>query len=183
VHRLFIAVDLPAPVKDQLSALCVGVPGAKWVGRSQLHLTLRFIGEVDTSRRDAIKTALAAIKSAPFTMTLQGTGRFPPRGAARVLWVGVRVPPPLTHLYDQVERTLVSLGLPPEDRGFSPHITVARLKTPPHPETIERYLGKHKSFQTDPIAVDSFILYSSVLAPQGPTYTPEGVYKLSQGEG
>lgn len=179
MSRLFVAIDLPDPIKDHLTKMCSGVPGAKWVQRPQLHLTMRFIGEVDTPKFQEIKTALAGVQSEAFTMTLQGIGRFPPKGAARVLWVGIAPQPALHQLQRQIENSLVQgIGLTPEDRPFSAHITLARLKSPPPPQTVERFLSQHEQFQTEVIAVESFVLYSSILTPQGPHYRREASFAL-----
>ncbi len=176
--RLFVAVDLPDAVKDQLGELCSGISGAKWVKREQMHLTLRFIGEVERAQAEAIRTSLSTIHSAPFTMTLEGVGQFPPKGKPRVLWVGLKAPAVLPQLQRQVEETLVALNLPPEDHPFSPHITLARFKMPPTPDSMRQFMTRHTDFHTDLIPVASFVLYSSVLAPQGPTYRHEAVYPL-----
>jgi RNA 2',3'-cyclic 3'-phosphodiesterase len=176
--RLFVAIDLPDPIKNQLETMLTGVPGAKWVKRHQLHLTLRFIGEVETPRLQEIKQALQAVRAEPFTMTLQGAGRFPPKGASRVLWVGVAAPAALAQLQRSIEQAVVSVGILPEERPFSAHITLARLKSPPPPQTVERYLAQRADFKTGSIPISEFILYSSVLSPQGPTYRPEARFAL-----
>jgi 2'-5' RNA ligase len=176
--RLFVAIDLPDTIKDQLGTLCGGLPGTKWVKRDQLHLTLRFIGEMSDEKFRVIKDRLNSIKAAPFSMAMQGVGQFPPRRAARVLWVGVDAPPTLSELQQQVETTLTKLGCPPDERPFSAHITLARLKTPPPPSAVEDYLARYGAFQSEPFPISHFVLYSSVLAPEGPTYCPEAVYRL-----
>lgn len=177
--RLFAAIDLPETVKDQLAGLCQGVPGARWVSREQMHLTLRFIGDVDNQRFEAIRQGLERVQAAPFEMALRGVGQFPPRGAARVLWAGVPVSPALMALQQQVASTLLDLGLEPEDRPFAPHITLARLKSPPVPLLIGRYLNQYAAFHTPPIPVQAFALYSSLLRPEGPVYRHEAVYPLA----
>jgi 2'-5' RNA ligase len=176
--RLFVAIDLPDTIKDQLGALCDGVPGAKWVKRDQLHLTLRFVGEVTDVKFRVIQDTLNRIRAAPFAMAMQGVGQFPPKRAARVLWVAVDVPPELGVLQRQIETTLVKLSYPPEERPFSAHITLARLKTPPPPSAIQDYLARHSAFQSEPFSITEFVLFSSVLAPEGPTYRAEAVYRL-----
>ncbi len=178
LHRLFAAIDLPDTIKDQLGALCDGVPGAKWVKRGQLHLTLRFIGEVETSQFQEIKTALKAVEAEPFSMALQGVGQFPPKRAARILWVGVSAPSALQLLQEAIEGALGGVGVTAEDRPFAAHITLARLKTPAPLPVVQGYLARHADFQTDAIPVEHFTLYSSVLLPQGPTYRPEALYHL-----
>jgi 2'-5' RNA ligase len=177
--RLFVAIDLPDSIKDQLEGLCAGVSGAKWVGREQMHLTLRFIGEVDEARYSTIKDALAAVHGQPFRLHLGGVGQFPPKGSPRVLWVGVPMPPELVRLQRGVEHALVQLDIAPEDRPFAPHITLARLKTPPPPESTRQFLAQHAPFRTPLVEVAAFSLYSSVLAREGARYHREALYPLT----
>ncbi|MEO8606856.1 MAG: RNA 2',3'-cyclic phosphodiesterase [Chloroflexota bacterium] len=182
MHRLFIAIDLPDDLKNDLGNLCSGIDGAKWVKREQMHLTLRFIGDVDDPGLESIKSALQKIQAASFDMHLEGIGQFPPKGNPRVLWVGLKSPPALNNLQRQINTSITSLGLPPEDHPFSPHITLARFKTPPHAESVRQFFAQHATFKSEPFPVQSFILFSSILAPQGPTYRKEGIYLLSDGK-
>lgn len=179
MRRLFIAIDLPPAVKDRLGVLCSGLPGAKWVRREQMHLTLRFIGDVDESGFGAIKSTLAQVQSPPLEMHLESVGQFPPKGKPRVLWVGVNATPILADLHQHITVTLDTLSLPPPDHPFSPHITLARFKTPPAPESIRPFFAQHAAFKTEPFAVTSFILFSSILTPQGSIYRHEAVYPLT----
>ena len=91
-QRLFVALDLPSAVKGQLKTLQTGVSGAKWVKPQQMHLTLRFVGDATVEQSKQLEMGLAEIKAAPFSFHLRGVGQFPPKGKARVLWVGI---PPL----------------------------------------------------------------------------------------
>jgi 2'-5' RNA ligase len=177
--RLFVALDLPDTIKSQIAKLCAGLSDAKWIGRDQMHLTLRFIGEVDERQCEAMKAGLAGIHSSTFELKLSGVGQFPPRGKPRVLWVGVKAPLALNDLQQKVERSVVALGLLAEDRPFSAHITLARLKIPPPPEVVQQYLTRHSAFSTETISIEQFTLYSSHLTPSGATYRREGVYALS----
>ena len=93
--RLFIAVDLPDTIKENLESMSFGIPGAKWVRPEQLHLTVRFIGEVDGALFRDIKNILDEVSAAAFSLQLKGVGYFPPRGAPRVLWVGLEKSEPL----------------------------------------------------------------------------------------
>jgi 2'-5' RNA ligase len=181
MHRLFIAIDLPDDVKTALGKItsASGIDGAKWVKPPQMHLTLRFNGDVDDVQRTAIQSALAQIQAPAFETRLEGIGQFPPKGKPRVLWVGMNAPPALTNLHRQISAAITALGLPPEDHPFSPHITLARFKTPPHAESVRQFFAKHAAFKTEPFPVQFFILFSSILAPQGPTYHKEGVYPLA----
>lgn len=174
--RLFVALDLPDAVKDRLTALRDTLPGARWTKREQMHLTLRFVGDdIAPPAVDALKKALAALKASPFEIRLQGVGRFPPKGAPRVLWAGVADSPPLRALADKVEYAVRAAGVPAEKRPFSAHITAARLG---EGGTVDGWLKTHAGFVTETIPVSAFILYSSALAPAGSTYRREAVYPL-----
>lgn len=178
MKRLFVAIDLPTGIKDELGEICSGIAGAKWVRREQMHLTLRFIGEVDDQRFETIKSGLSEVQAVPFTMRLEGVGQFPEKGKPRVLWVGVRAPNSLTQLQQQIENRLRKLGLEAADKGFTAHITLARFRTPPAPESMRSYFARHGDFGTEAIEVESFILYSSWLRPEGPTYQHEAIYPM-----
>jgi len=186
MYRLFAAIDLPKTVKDQLSALRGDVPGARWVKPPQMHLTLRFIGDqVAANQFQQIKAALAQVQSPAFDVQLQGVGRFPPspKKPPRVLWVGTAEQPLLHQLYRQVNAVLAKVGVQPDDHDFNAHITLARMQAyKPSPE-VERYLAAHAEFHTDMIPVTAFVLYASVLSPQGPTYKQEAVYPLLKPSG
>jgi 2'-5' RNA ligase len=171
--RAFIAIDLPEDHKDRLAMLRANIPGATWVRREGYHLTLRFLGDA-VSETDLPKliAVLSAIQQSPFEIVLAGVGRFPPgeRQAARAVWAGIQGSNALNALYRQVEAALVPLGYPPEERAFSPHLTLARLKSPKtQPESIS-FLRKHASFSADPFVVQAFHLIQSMLTPAGAIY-------------
>ncbi len=178
MKRLFVAIDFPEAVKAQLKPLCTDIQGAKWVAPHQMHLTLRFIGDADEKQLAQIQTGLATINTTPFKMTLGGVGQFPLRGKPRVLWVGVEAEPVLNPLQQKVEHVIHDYGFEPTNHPFSPHITLARFKTPPPNEQIERYFRQHQGFKSDPFNVDEFVLYSSQLTPGGSIYHQEGFYPL-----
>ena len=174
--RLFVALKLPDSVAESLVLLQGGVPGARWSTRQQLHLTLRFIGEVDGRDAAAIDDALATIRNPRFTLELKGVGEFGGRNP-RALWVGVRDDAPVVHLQRKVESAVQRVGLSPEERKFSPHVTLARLKGSPR-ERIITFLSTYALYASAPFEVGSFILYSSTLTPNGSLYRPEREYPL-----
>src|SRR6266568_527239 len=131
LHRLFVAIDLPDDVRRELDQLREPLPGAHWVPVEQLHLTLRFIGEVDDATLLAVKEGLAGVSGAPFPLAVQGVGHFPPGKHPRVLWVGLDAGPLLGELQRDIETAVQAAGLPAEERPFSPHITLARLRETP----------------------------------------------------
>ncbi|MCM0080909.1 RNA 2',3'-cyclic phosphodiesterase [Geomonas sp. Red32] len=173
--RLFVAIDLPGQVKEILAALPRGLPMAKWVAADHLHLTLRFIGDVDDDTFAAIALALKQVSFAPFPLTLCGVGHFPPGRHPHVVWVGMEQSAPLLSLQHFIEAMLAGAGIPPEDRPFSPHITLARLRDAP-PNAVERFEKEHLELVCPTFQADRFILYSSLLTRQGAIHTQEAVY-------
>ena len=176
--RLFIAVDLPDTIKKNLEAMFFGIPGARWVTHDQLHLTVRFIGEVEGTLFHDIKSALEEISIAPFDLQLKGVGHFPPLGAPRVIWIGLEKSEPLQLLRKKIDTPLLKIGLEPEKRKFSPHITLARLKNTPI-QKIANFLSGNGLFSQKPFQVDDFKLYSSSLTTKGAIHRVERVYSLS----
>ena len=182
--RLFVAIELPERVKDSLVALQTPLPGARWVGREQMHLTLRFIGaDVPEAQVTPIQDALAQVQAESFPMTVRDVGRFPPgKRAAQVLWAGVATNPALGWLHRSIETALAGVGFAPEARDFHPHITLARLKNNrPVPE-VSQFLADNATFATEPFLVDRFFLIRSTLTGQGPQYQHEAIYELTQGD-
>ncbi len=176
--RLFVAIDLPALVQEDLAAMFCGLPGARWTAPEQLHLTVRFIGEVDSSRFRDIREALGTVHSHPFSLHLEGLGFFPPRGQPRVLWAGVGKSEQLLQLYRRLEATLVRAGLEPEGRKFAPHITLARLRNTPA-SRIGGFIAAHSLLVTADFPVNRFVLYASVLNGRSAKHYMEEVYPLS----
>ena len=176
--RLFVAVDLPEQIKDRLAQLCFGLPNARWVKSEQLHLTVRFIGDVDSTTFRDVREALHEVNVAPFSVQLDGVGFFPPRGKPRVIWVGIQKSEPLVQLRNKVESVLVQTGLEPEGRKFSPHITLARLKNTSSSK-VASFLTHNSLFMTESFQVNDFFLYSSVLNSKGAKHYIESEYPLS----
>ncbi len=177
MQMLFVAIDLPPPVKRQLAGICLDLPGARWVAAEQIHLTLRFIGEVDGGRVQDIREGLAGIHSAAFAMRLVGLGVFPPCRQPHVLWAGVEPVEPVVVLRDRVESLLIDLGLTPEGRPFSPHVTMARLCETPV-AILTSYLAGNALFTSSEFKVAALHLYSSVLTNKGAIHRLEASYPL-----
>ena len=125
--RLFVGLAVPDAVAERLATLQCGVPGARWVPRENLHVTLRFIGEVDEGVAADLDEALATVTAPSPEITVHGLGRFGDKRGVRVLWAGVKPVPALLHLQAKVESACVQAGLAPEKRRFKPHISVARF--------------------------------------------------------
>ncbi len=176
--RLFVAIDPPPLIRDQVTGLCCGLPDARWTPPEQLHLTLCFIGEVDGSTFLDIREALAEIKVAPFSLRLQGVGFFPPRGEPRVVWAGIEKSEPLMVLQRKITTRLFQMGMELENRKYSPHLTLARLHQA-SPSRIGKYLQEHNLFVSPEFEVRQFVLYSSVLGRKGASHTVEQEYGLA----
>ncbi len=174
--RLFVGIPLPPSLQQRLVSFAAGIPNAHWTPAENLHLTLRFVGEVDEAVANSIHDALAELQAPAFTMTVAGCGTFEGGRRAITLWLGVEREPALLRLRDKVESALVRIGLPPEGRRFQPHITLARLKDPPLPK-LQSFIAGHNLFR-ESVPVASFVLFSSHLGRGEPIYTAEAEYPL-----
>lgn len=178
MYRLFVAIDLPSQIKDQLLRLSGGVPGAHWLGAPQMHLTLRFIGEVDGGVfQDAID-ALREVKSDPFELTLKGMGHFPPRKRPEQIWVGVPQSEALTILHNRIESALARAGMPRDNRKFTPHVTLAHMRATKE-SRVAAFIAEYNLYESEPFPVTEFQLFSSVLSSQGALHEVEAVYPLN----
>jgi 2'-5' RNA ligase len=175
--RLFVALDLPGSVRDRLASLCNGIPEVRWIDPQNMHLTLRFVGEVDEPILPEIDAALSAIRYPGFRLALSGVDIFGDRRRARNLWAGVLPSEDLTALQSKVESTLSRVGLVAESRKFHPHITLSRLKGM-KVDRLVGYLEANAAFMTEEFSIGAFVLYSSRLSRNGATYTPKATYPL-----
>jgi 2'-5' RNA ligase len=167
--RMFIAIDLPPAIVGEVRAICTDLPAARWSNFAQLHLTLRFLGEVPDDRVATVRAELAGIEQAAFTLGVRGVGVFPKRRwPVRVLWAGVTPEEPAIALKQAID---VALGPDPEaaDRGYSPHLTLARFREDPRPALAE-FLEKRSAFAGTPWTVPAFHLYRSTLGSTGATH-------------
>ncbi|WP_119421394.1 RNA 2',3'-cyclic phosphodiesterase [Desertibaculum subflavum] len=177
--RLFVALALPERLRPWVQGLQSGIPGARWAVPENLHLTLRFIGNVDGRLFADIMDVLAAIRAPAFDLQLAGLGQFGERGRVDSLWVGAGRNQPLDRLQGKVETALQRLGLEPEHRKFLPHLTVGRLKSAPAGRVAE-WLAAHAGFALPPFRIDRFTLFSSYLAREGAIYRAEAEYPLTE---
>ena len=177
--RLFVALGLPEAIRRRLEGVRGGVPGARWQSAEQMHLTLRFIGEVDGAAFGEIRDALARVEGETFSLALQGVGHFPPRGQARILWAGAAPSPRLTRLRERIEAAVTGVGFEPDGRNFAPHVTLARLASRVPARRLRDFMSYHGLFGTEPFPVRSFELFSSHLGSRGAHYTVEARYPLA----
>ena len=173
--RLFIALELPELVKERLVACCSGIEGARWQSAGQMHLTLRFIGEVDHQQALDIRAALAGVRFQPFQVALDGLGLFGKARKPRALWVGIDDPEPLKHLHEKIDQRLLTVGFSTEERKFTPHVTLARFRNG-KARRLEDYLDHYAGLALPAFDVDSFALFSSRLSHTGAQYNIEETF-------
>ncbi|MBF0352029.1 MAG: RNA 2',3'-cyclic phosphodiesterase [SAR324 cluster bacterium] len=182
MYRLFVALDLPPEIRQQLQEISgYGIQGASWVVPENIHLTLKFIGEVDGGQLEDISGSLSEIRFTAFEMKLKGTGCFPPKGEPRSLWAGVEDDSALAHLARKIDQRLVRQGIPREARKFSPHVTLARLKAS-REEHLVSFLTYHSLFQSSTFTVNEFVLFASVRTPRGSVYQKLRTYRSDQAD-
>jgi len=177
--RSFVAIELPEAIRRQLAALQERLRpqarGVSWTRSEQIHLTIKFLGEVsDAVIPQAIETARnVARQHVPFDLTVAGAGCFPPHGSARVLWVGLPFPPQeLVACQQDFEQAFAAIGFPPENRPFHPHLTLARVKDPRAGHNARTAIEQAAQFHAGDFRVDELIFFQSVLQRTGPIYTP-----------
>ena len=176
--RLFVGLEIPETVRTHLTLLCGGVPGARWTEPGNFHLTLRFIGEVSEDVAADVDAALAHIQAPAFALVLEGVGQF--GGAkARQLWAGVAHNEALTHLQAKCESALTRIGLEPEGRKFTPHVTLARLKEAPMPR-VTRFLEEYALFRATVFPVTRMVLFASHQGRSGVVYEPLRCYPFDE---
>ena len=176
MHRLFVAIRPPEAVRKLLLAAMGGISGARWQTEDQLHLTLRFIGEVDRHRAGDVHAALGGIHHPRFEISLDGVGAFDRRGQPVTIWAGVAPQEPLKTLHKKIDQAMARVGVEPDQRAFFPHITLARLK--PGSARIRGLVEQSGGLRSEPFPVDRFALVESTLTPEGAVYTAVETYRL-----
>jgi 2'-5' RNA ligase len=175
--RTFIAIDLEPEIKKRLSLLIENLKklsqNIRWVNREGMHLTLKFLGEIDPEKVRPVENVLKDITGQyhPFPLRLKGTGWFPPgKKNPRVLWIGVETENSLLSLQIQLENSLEKLSFPIEERDFHPHLTLGRVKMPSGLQQVLSDLEKQKETLFGEMTVSKVTFFQSVLKPSGAEY-------------
>lgn len=176
--RLFTALEIPRNAAMSLSLLRGGLPGARWIDVENYHITLRFIGDVDGRTADEIVERLDRIDRPEFQIRLDGIGSFGSKKPHSV-WAGVSPSPEMYALQAEIERICQRIGLPPDPRKFTPHVTLARMKSS-RVDDVVHYLSSRGNFQTSSFTVPRFVLLSSRESVGGGPYLTEEVFPLSE---
>jgi 2'-5' RNA ligase len=171
--RLFLGLELPAPIRQELSELDPHIKGVRWVGMEQIHLTMSFLGDVDAEYREKLRENLATIRvPAAFFLPVIGLGVF---GGdwPKILWAGVgKGHPHLFALHQHLQDAVLQSGLEPDLKPFHPHITLGRLRDVAR-ASLKPLLRRHAETEFGLWKVTEFVLFSSALAREGSTYTVE----------
>jgi len=181
--RAFLAIDLPQELKKELYSLSkIDIPEGiklKWVEEENLHLTLRFFGNVSENLVENIYKKCKSVceEILPFELELDTAGYFPFQGIPRVVWIGIKdFSNNIFKLYDSLKKALKPLKLKNRDEEFHPHITLLRIKERADEKTLRKFIEELKSsalkFKGKKFYVKEIVLYKSELHPSGPKYTP-----------
>jgi 2'-5' RNA ligase len=177
--RAFVAIPLPDDVRTRLASAQERLRPARadvtWVDPGRLHVTLKFLGPLSDGARPLLEEGLrrVAAAAAPFDLAAKGLGAFPASGAPRVVWAGLseREPGRLAALARAIEEAAATAGFPREDRPFSAHVTLGRVKSPHNAPALRALLEAGRDVEAGPFRADAFVLFRSDLSAHGPTYT------------
>jgi 2'-5' RNA ligase len=175
--RLFTGIEIPPDIADRLAMLRGGLPNARWIDRDNYHLTLRFIGDVDRRVAEDVAESLDRVRRPVFSLRLTGVSALGTKRPHAIVAMAEPTPA-LIELQAEHERILQRIGLPPEGRKYTPHVTLARLRHG-HPRDIAEYLTLRGGFFAQPFAVERFVLFSSRDSTGGGPYIAEETYDLS----
>jgi RNA 2',3'-cyclic 3'-phosphodiesterase len=177
-HRLFVAFVPPRAERDALRPLLGGVENARWQRDDLIHITLRFIGNVDRPQAEDIAAALGQIRAEPLTLAMTGVGQFRRRDRLEFVWAGLHPTEALTAMHAKVDRALVSAGVAPDARAYHPHVTLGRFPSKTPRDAAESWLAANAGFTGKPFTLNWFGLYESVLGKSGPVYSLVERYDL-----
>ena len=188
--RLFVALEVPEPPRREVRRRIDGVrdrlPRARWADLENLHLTLLFLGETAETDVPALAARLreAFARCPPLDLRLASGGTFPPGRPARVAWVGIDAPDALETLQEEITRAAVeTLGFEPEERGYHPHVTLARCPDPWRRDAIDKFKTALTGPVGPPFVADHGILFESKLSPKGARYRAVETFPMAGDEG
>lgn len=176
--RLFTGIEIPPEIGERLAFLRGGLPGARWIDPENYHLTLRFVGDIDWPLAHEIADALSRVHRSGFSLRINALDALGTRKPHAIV-AKLESSPALTELQADHERLLQRIGLPPEGRKYTPHVTLARLRNATGHD-IANYLSLRGGFFAAPFPVDRFVLYSARDARGGGPYIVEEAYPLSR---
>lgn len=179
--RCFLAVQVPEEAKEKISELIPSLQGGafKIVPQQNMHLTMKFLSELDDALLEKVKQAVApaAARHSPFQATLQGVGAFPSENYIKVLWVGITPKADYVSLQKEIDLSLKPIGFRPE-RDYRPHLTIARVREVSDKPKLQQFISSHKTSPFGPVQVSSVSLMQSQLGKGAPVYSELEIFKL-----
>lgn len=193
--RIFVALDLDPAIRERIQKFVEEIrttaPDARWISGESLHVTLKFIGEHPDAEIAQIEASLRSIQVEAFQISSSGTGFFPTPRAARVFWIGIQAEDGLNRLAKTIDESLARIGIPKEDRAFSPHLTLARTrggsgapgrrkddKSNRQFAKLQEFLATHPGREFGTMTAREFFLYRSQLSSNGSQYTKMARFEL-----
>ena len=176
--RLFTGLEIPDDIRQSLSMLRGGLPGARWIDPANYHITLRFIGDVDDVVAREVVFMLGKVRRGGFELRLDGVAAFGGR-KPRAVVAAVAPSPAVMELQAEHERLMQRIGIEPEGRKYMPHVTLARLRDTSSQDAAE-YLSARGGFRSTPFPVSNFVLFSSRASVGGGPYVIEADYPLAR---
>jgi 2'-5' RNA ligase len=193
--RIFVALDLDRPIRERIQKFVEEIramaPDARWISGESLHVTLKFLGEQPDAIVSQIEAALKSVGAEPFPVSFCGTGFFPTQKAARVFWIGIEAKDALALLAKRIDESLAKIGIPKEDRAFTPHLTIARTrggsgapgrlkedKTNRQFAKLQEFLTTHPAPEFGTMTAREFFLFRSQLSSKGSQYTKIARFEL-----
>jgi 2'-5' RNA ligase len=185
--RLFVALEIPAAVRENLAAFLDSLrgisKGPRWVRPGNLHVTLKFLGEVEEAKVGAIRNALEEMRGEQaVTLNFRGTGFFPNEKHPRVFWAGIEASANLKILAADIDGAMDKLGIPREQRAFSPHLTLARIERPGLSDALRKAIAANKERDFGSLRTNEFHLIQSKLKPSGAQYTTLASFPFAKAE-
>lgn len=185
--RVFVALPISPEVKERIAQsidkLKKQLPGpVRWVAVENIHVTLKFLGDTSQASLQDLTHTLSAVigQQAPIQITIGGFGVYPNTKRPRVLWVGIQAPPELESLQRAIETACTRLGYPAEDKSFSPHLTIARIREDSPMTDLRPVLQNIQIGELGTLKIETVTLFRSDLFPKGPKYTPLAHIPLAQ---
>ncbi len=180
--RAFIAIEIPTPLQQEMNKVIqqfqrASIRGVRWVAANNLHLTLKFLGDTHPDRLSQLGNQLKYLagQTLPFECAIGGLGAFPNIRKPRVIWMGLEIPQTLRQLQKEIEAEAAKIGCPPEERDFSPHLTLGRVgqnSTAQELQALSQYLSQTQIPEIGKFTAQGITLFRSDLRPTGSIYTP-----------
>ena len=179
MRRIFIAADLPPDMREKMAALKRDIKGVRWYGPDHIHLTMRFIGEVEDDIVGEVQQALYSIEAPAIELESDGVGLFFAKKRPRVIWVGLQPAEPLKELRSRIDEALQHIGLPEDKKAFKPHVTIGKCKKSVDKGSVLDLKDDYGDWKEAAGKLSTLTLYSSTLSPEGAIHTPLEHYPLN----